>query len=178
MDPLLSELEEFHRVVDEQVAALRPRHASRLQCRRGCSGCCTDGLTVWEVEAARIRRDFPALLESGSPHPPGACAFLGAEGECRIYSARPHVCRAYGLPWRWIETDDSGVDVERRDICLLNAVGPRLESLPVEACWTRGPFNRTLAELQSRQGVMREIPLRSLFRSAPSAPFPEAPHVF
>lgn len=162
----LAALAEFHRAIDARVATLRNRHAARLQCRRGCSGCCFDGLTVWELEAERIRRDFPELLAAGTPHPPGACAFLGPEGECRIHSARPHVCRTYGLPVRWREADPAGILVERRDICILNAAGPAIESLPAEACWTRGPSNQALAELQARTGTMKEVPLRSLFRSA------------
>ncbi len=169
MDDDQAALEAFHRAIDARAAGLRLLHVGRLQCRRGCSGCCFDGLIVWEVEADRIRRAFPDLLERGDPHPPGGCACLGAAGDCRIYEARPHVCRTYGLPLRWMESVPREGEVERRDICILNAIGPPIETLPAATCWTRGPSNRELAALQARRGEMREVALRSLFRASSTA---------
>lgn len=166
----LADLRAFHRAVDLRTEWLRQQHASRMQCRRGCSGCCFDGLVVWEVEAELIRQECGELLQSGLPHAPGACAFLGTEGECRIHTVRPHVCRMYGLPLRWVETDVAGRAGERRDICVLNAIGPPIEALPAAACWTREPANAELAELQRRRGEMREVALRSLFAHPPREP--------
>src|SRR5262245_46152814 len=95
------ELRALHDEVDARAAALAQRHAGRLRCGRGCSACCVDELTVFEVEAERIRRAHTDLLVSGEPHAAGACAFLDAHGACRIYADRPYVCRTQGLPLRW-----------------------------------------------------------------------------
>src|SRR5687768_4689654 len=131
-----SMLDQLHDDVSERAAALALLHQARMQCKRGCFGCCVDGITVFEVEAEKIRRGAAELLASGTPHAPGRCAFLGAEGECRIYELRPYVCRTQGLPLRWI---DEEAEAEYRDICTLNdETGTPLEELAAEECWTIG----------------------------------------
>lgn len=159
----------LHREVDAAVRPLEAKHRARLQCRRGCSSCCVDGLSVFEVEADVIRARHAALLEREAPHPEGGCAFLGAEGECRIYPERPYVCRTQGLPLRWVD-DDFGV--ESRDICALNeSGGPDLVQLPSDDCWTLGPFEARLAALQVERagrgpGPDDRVRLRDLFRAS------------
>jgi hypothetical protein len=158
-------LRALHAEVDRRAGALARRHAGRLQCRRGCAGCCQDDLTVFEVEAERIRRAHPQLLAEGQPHPVGACAFLDGEGACRIYADRPYVCRTQGLPLRWLDESAAGETVEQRDICPLNEAGEPLEQLPADDCWTLGEVEARLAALQSAQdrGALRRVALRSLF---------------
>ena len=165
-DRAQKELTDLHRQVDRQAAELARRHAARLHCRRGCTPCCRDDLTVFNVEAERIRRHHTELLENGRPHPQGACAFLDAEGACRIYPERPYVCRTQGLPLRWIGEDERGQAVEYRDICPLNEEGPALEELPEEDCWTIGPTEAHLVQLQRRDAgdAPERIALRDLFR--------------
>lgn len=141
-------IDALHADVDGEAREVAGHHVGRLQCRRGCSDCCVDELTVFEVEADAIRAHYPELLEQGEPHPAGGCAFLDAEGGCRIYDARPYVCRTQGLPLRWFEEDEQEEIVEQRDICPLNAEGPPLESLPEEACWLIGPTELRLMALQ------------------------------
>jgi hypothetical protein len=161
-------VETLHREVDAAAAAIAEGHGARLRCGRGCSACCVDDLTVFEVEAERIRRAHPALLDAGVPGPPGGCAFLGSQGECRVYAERPYVCRTQGLPLRWLEElEDGGAIVERRDICELNLEGPALESLPEASLWQLGPFEQRLATLQHSVdgGQGRRVALRSLFRA-------------
>jgi Fe-S-cluster containining protein len=148
-------IDALHSEVDRRAAALAAQHAARMACARGCSGCCVDDLTVFEVEAERIRRGAPGLLATGTPHAPGRCAFLGSEGECRIYALRPYVCRTQGLPLRWL--DDAEM-VEYRDICELNDVA--VETLEPEACWTLGEVEERLARMQ---GDGRRVALRELF---------------
>ena len=159
-------LRALHAEVDRAAIALARRHAERLRCRRGCHACCIDGLTVFEVEAERIRSRHAELLREGHPHPPGACAFLGDAGECRIYPDRPYVCRTQGLPLRWLDEGTDDALVERRDICPLNEAGEPLETLPVDACWTLGPFEERLRHLQTGAGAgaPRRVMLRSLFQ--------------
>ena len=55
------ELLELHARVDEEVRLLVERHRARLKCALGCSDCCLDELTVFEVEAERVRREFPGV---------------------------------------------------------------------------------------------------------------------
>lgn len=159
----------LHQKIDAETAPLSALHQSRLSCRRGCSDCCQDDLTVLEVEADRIRRAHPQLLAEGAPHPPGACAFLDAEGACRVYAERPYVCRTQGLPLRWLEEDEDDEIVEQRDICPLNLEGPALEALPEEACYTLGPVELELLALQDEFGASEaRVPLRSLFLKGPA----------
>lgn len=168
-DAAQQRLRDLHDEVDARAAAVARRHAGRLRCGRGCSACCQDELTVFEVEAERIRRAHADLLVSGEPHARGACAFLDAQGACRVYAERPYVCRTQGLPLRWLEEDAAGEVVEQRDICPLNEAGPPLASLPEPDCWTLGPTEARLAALQSSLdgGALRRVPLRSLFRRPP-----------
>jgi uncharacterized protein len=150
-------LDDLHAEVDRRAAALSRLHAAALVCRRGCFDCCVDEITVFEVEADRIRAGAAALLAEGIPHPPGRCAFLGSEGECRIYEHRPYVCRTQGLPLRWI---DEEAEAEYRDVCTLNeAVG--VESLEPEACWSIGETEEQLVRLNEGRG---RVGLRELFR--------------
>ncbi|HBP19695.1 MAG TPA: hypothetical protein DEA08_18130 [Planctomycetes bacterium] len=170
-DPL-SELRALHAAVDAEVAELSALHQGRLQCARGCAGCCLDDLSVFALEAERIRAEAGELLREGSPHPPGACAFLDGEGACRVYAARPYVCRSQGLPLRWLEEREGQV-VELRDICPLNEPEdqPPLEELAPESCWPIGPVEARLRELQAAhepETPLRRVPLRDLFLASES----------
>jgi Fe-S-cluster containining protein len=155
-----SPVEALHREIDGLTEQLETHHAARLSCKRGCADCCVDGITVFEVEAERIRAHHAELLDRGEPHPPGACAFLDAEGSCRIYADRPYVCRTQGLPLRWI---DEEAMVERRDICELNEEGPPITELRPGECWTIGPAESKLYALQNKSGEVRRVALRDLF---------------
>jgi hypothetical protein len=166
---LIGALTRFYGAVDRRVRRLQAAHAARLRCRRGCSGCCVDGLTVFEVEARYIRHHCGRLLAAEVPHPAGACALLDAEGACRIYTYRPYVCRTQGLPLRWIDQLPDGSPVEMRDICPVNEAGPPVERLPAKSCWTIGPFEQTLSRLQTADGSRRllRVPLRTLMQGRP-----------
>ena len=159
-------LHDLHAEVDALSADLVRAHLARLNCARGCSGCCVDELTVLPIEAARIQVAHAELLAHGEPHAAGACAFLDASGACRIYADRPYVCRTQGLPLRWLEEDEHDEIVELRDICPLNAAGPAIETLSEDACWLIGPFEQRL--LDAQDAVAPDAPriaLRSLFES-------------
>jgi uncharacterized protein len=164
-------LDAIHDDVDTRARELSAEHGARLVCGRGCFGCCVDDLTVFAVEAAKIQARYPELLASGTPHPQGRCAFLGAEGECRVYEARPYVCRTQGLPLRWI---DEEAEAEYRDICELNEAGAPIETLGESSCWTIGPVEARLHHLQSTlddgdgDGDATRIELRSLFEKTPA----------
>lgn len=174
MADLLKLLEDLHREVDRQAGALAERHAARLACRKGCSGCCVDELTCFEIEAENIRRHHAELLEHGVPHAEGKCAFLDEHGACRIYAQRPYVCRTQGLPLRWVDEDEHGAPVEYRDICPLNddPQAEPLEALAEEDCWSIGPYESGLQRLQHAVdgGALKRVRLRDLFRKAGGSP--------
>ena len=153
----------LHAKVDREAARLAKRHRARLECKRGCSACCVDGLTVFEVEAERIRNAFPEVLRS-SAHPAGACAFLDANGACRIYAARPYVCRTQGLPLVFFEEDHAEQIIETRSICELNAAGEALRELDLDDCWLIGPTELELQKMQAASSAdQRRVALRDLF---------------
>jgi Fe-S-cluster containining protein len=164
-DGALPAIRALHDQVDARAGELALYHADRLHCAHGCYACCVDDLTVFSIEAERIRAAHPDLLKNGIPHPPGACAFLGDQGECRVYDDRPYVCRTQGLPLRWLSENATGEIDESRDICPLNAEGVPLEAISEEDCWLIGPVEIQLGNLQTELGDPHNdrIALRSLF---------------
>ncbi|MCU0576148.1 MAG: YkgJ family cysteine cluster protein [Desulfobacterota bacterium] len=163
---IMNALEEIHREVDDAARELFAFHRDRLHCAQGCTRCCRDDISVFEVEAETIRFHYTGLLDQSLPHTRGACAFLDAAGACRIYPHRPYVCRTQGLPLRWLDESAGGDTVEMRDICPVNESGPAVETLPVDQCWTIGPVELRLASLQILVSGMEmvRVPLRALFR--------------
>lgn len=164
----LERLQALHDQVDKQAAGIAAVHGPRLHCELGCTDCCVDELTVFQVEAENIQRHDPALLNEGTPHPEGRCAFLDEAGSCRIYEHRPYVCRTQGLPLRWLDEDETGTISEYRDICPLNEEGKPLVQLPDQDCWTIGPVEEQLRSIQTGFSGRPASPddrvsLRSLF---------------
>ncbi len=162
-------VEKLHGIVDELTRPLTALHSQRLQCAKGCSACCVDDLTVFDVEAERIRRAVGEQLRGAQARASGGCAFLDAQGACRIYEARPYVCRTQGLPLRWLDVSEHASDEvqEYRDICPLNVVdGEPLSLMPAEQMWAIGPFEAKLQELQAAfdpDAPAARTPLRALF---------------
>lgn len=180
-----SRLRRFHQRVAAQADALVQGAplAGQLNCGLGCTDCCIDDLNVFAIEADRIRQDYPEVLRQQAS-PVGRCAFLNQAGACRIYSARPYVCRTQGLPLAWQEALDPDPladltaleTIERRDICPLNDTPQlNLAALPTSACWPIGPAEEELQQLEierftqlnphhdSGQAPFLRVRLRSLF---------------
>lgn len=170
-DETVAWVERLHALVEEATRPIADAHAGRLACRAGCAGCCQDELTVFEIEAEVIRRRHPQVLAEATPHPEGGCALLDEAGNCRVYDARPYVCRTQGLPLRWLDEDEEGETYEARDVCPLNLEGVPLEELPADEMWTLGPFEQRLAERQAAEtGAPTRVALRSLFAGGGSSP--------
>ena len=101
----MNRLGELTRKVDAFFDRVTARHGTDMQCATGCSDCCHVRLTVTGVEAGAIR-----ALVSGWPDdrrrdlaatgPTDRCAALDPAGRCKIYDARPLVCRSHGVPIR------------------------------------------------------------------------------
>ena len=85
-------------------ARVEARHGGDMQCRTGCSDCCRVRLTVTGVEAAAIRDEVRSWTDeerrelAGLGDDPERCRALDGGGRCRIYRARPIVCRSHGAP--------------------------------------------------------------------------------
>ena len=101
----MSRLGELTQKVDAFFARVAARHGTDMQCQTGCSDCCHVRLSITTVEAAAIR-DLVAgwssevrrsLAPTGPTH---LCAALDPAGRCKIYEARPLVCRSHGVPIR------------------------------------------------------------------------------
>ena len=85
--------------------------ARKIQCRRGCSHCCSNPVEIGpheaaalvaaareagiELDRAKLARQAAQTIESWPKQPAAdrACVFLGADGACRVYAARPVACR-------------------------------------------------------------------------------------
>ncbi len=102
----MSRLAELTRKADAFFVRVAERHGTDMQCASGCSDCCHVRLTITEVEAAAIRahvagwpaerRRALAVARSSDSR----CAALDDAGRCKIYDARPLVCRTHGVPIR------------------------------------------------------------------------------
>ncbi|MBR4986154.1 MAG: YkgJ family cysteine cluster protein [Proteobacteria bacterium] len=170
----------FYEKIDARCAEIErriEREGVKLNCRPGCCGCCRDGLTMTQAEAAVIRKQFPDIGKA-LPHPQGACPFLDDDGLCRIYSARPYICRTHGLPMRYFLTladalemgmieaipEDHSPDqkIELRDICELNTLD--VMDLPEEACWASEIAEAQLAAMDACTfGDAPRVEMRSFF---------------
>jgi len=122
--------------VDAFFEGVQARHGASMQCASGCFDCCQSGLSVTLVEAAAIARALVgaesellgALAESAARPVEGRCVALDEEGRCRIYAARPLVCRSHGVP---IRRREPGLSLPVVDVCFKNFTGPgQLEAIP------------------------------------------------
>jgi Fe-S-cluster containining protein len=97
------------RLVDEGVAPVVARYREHVQCRAGCSDCCHQTFRISEIEGELLREALdaapPAVRDDIVARADGwredvrtACPVLGDDGRCRLYDARPRICRKYGIP--------------------------------------------------------------------------------
>lgn len=91
--------------IDAFFTRVESRHGADMQCQSGCADCCHVRLTITRVEAAAIRAEVatwppPRRAALADDPDPDRCAALDAAGRCRIYAARPVVCRSHGVPIR------------------------------------------------------------------------------
>jgi len=109
-DPNLSELEtaakanskfgiaKAYQGIADQLAEASRKANPNVTCKRGCSACCSgSAILVSSVEVAMIAtstgRALNRVVDNGRNLKGVPCPFLGLEGECTIYEARPAVCR-------------------------------------------------------------------------------------
>jgi uncharacterized protein len=139
--------------VDAHFDAALARTPTGFACAAGCDRCCQVRFSVFEVEAAPIRRALAELeiadptlrarvrQQGRDPHA-SACALL-VDGRCSVYAERPLICRSHGLPIATRDPDDPDGPLTL-DHCPLNFVDvapPRASVLILDA------INRPLAVL-------------------------------
>lgn len=163
---ILSDLKKLYEEVDQKTEKIGASLGDRLTCRSGCTDCCADDITVFEVEAQNIVHHCEEFLKEATPHEAGLCAFLDDQGACRIYEHRPYVCRTHGYPLRWIvDSEEEDTLFEYRSICPENENDEPIEELPESSCWFIGEYEGRLQDLQCKvdQGALTRINLRTLF---------------
>jgi len=132
--------------VDRFCHQVETAFAGEIACRAGCDSCCRH-LSLFPVEAAALietvralpeaeRRSLTALAEQADSAP---CPLL-AGGLCRLYAARPLICRTHGLPLL-VETETG----KQLDACPRNFTG--LASLPGSAVLDLEALNAPLAAI-------------------------------
>ncbi len=165
-DDVLKALEQFYKALDHQIHSIEKNNKGRINCKKGCFSCCKDNLEVFGIEAEYIRKNQSALLKNNSPASIGACAFLDEEGGCRIYDARPFVCRTHGVPISYL-VEENNEWLDERDICPLNEAGEPLEELSKEKIFQNNPWEEKLAMLQLMvdKGNLERVLLRDLFKT-------------
>lgn len=159
---------QFYQKVDDACEVLLKnlsKNNIHLNCKKGCCRCCQDNLTMTQAEAAVIHKLFPDI-GSETPHPAGKCPFLNHEGLCRIYPARPYICRTHGLPMRWLDdTDDPETSpLEQRDICEINDDCLDILQIPSDLCWSSETAETQLALMNiCTFNDHKRIPMRAFF---------------
>lgn len=92
--PLGEQLHAVYRYTDEFSLFV----AQFTSCSKGCSYCCHMDVQITTLEAAYIHVHAGVTLRDDGPLTAGhrdPCPFLGGDGACGIYSARPLMCRLY-----------------------------------------------------------------------------------
>lgn len=101
-----TELDNYFRLVarvDAHIEAVRHRFHHEITCKKGCDACCRR-LTLFPVEAFHVAESFGQLLQKDRravldriDPSSGDCPLLIGH-ECRLYHARPLICRTHGYP--------------------------------------------------------------------------------
>ena len=98
--------------VDAHFDTAAAQAGDQMRCAAGCEQCCHVDLSVFEVEAARVRdalRRLPADLRArvrDQAAQTERCALL-VEGRCTVYEQRPLICRSHGAA---VRLDDGRVE--------------------------------------------------------------------
>lgn len=133
--------------IDRYADVLRKRFAVEITCHLGCTGCCQQHLSVFDVEADALREliaglppatrerlrvqaraalareaelaDNPPPLSTEFPPNPETAVPCPAlvDGACSVYDARPVICRTHGFPLLYV---DEEAQEALLDVCPLN----------------------------------------------------------
>jgi Fe-S-cluster containining protein len=82
-------------------------YGDKIQCRKGCSKCCSQifritAIDAWiigeHIKSLHVNRQEELKQKAAAYRQGEPCPALGSEGECTIYEARPVICRRFGMP--------------------------------------------------------------------------------
>ena len=164
MDPetihaLLENYSALVRRVDEHVRNLEKQYKGNISCKKGCDDCCRF-LTLFPVEAFAIAAAFSQLPSEDVEAVRKACEDedrcpLLLDHQCRLYPARPVICRTHGFPIYMEEEGNARVD-----FCPENFQG--IKDFPREALLDLNQLNTVLTAVNSHflQSVEGELPER------------------
>ena len=101
--------------VDEHIKTVEKRFQDKITCKKGCDACCRP-LNLFPVEALRLAHAFqdlpPAdrrIVEQQIDQSMDICPLL-IDHECRLYHARPIICRTHGFPVTFRDNNKIMVD--------------------------------------------------------------------
>lgn len=145
--------------VDEHIRNLEARYREFISCQKGCDDCCSF-LTLFPVEAVALAAAFAALPPEDRTAVRSAdkdedrCPLL-LDHQCRLYKARPIICRTHGLP---IYMEEDGC--ARVDFCPENFKG--ITDFPKEALLDLDQVNTVLTVVNRHfiHSVKEELPER------------------
>ena len=145
--------------IDLRAATIHRQWGRHMACRKGCDHCCRH-IAVFPVEAANLYRALSkapagvraAIRERARAAPAdGPCPLLDS-GACRLYDARPVICRTQGLPLLVRHGSDSTID-----FCPLNFKD--LTQMPADIVTDLDRLNEMLATVNAL--FIRQVRLES-----------------
>jgi uncharacterized protein len=156
MEPVQKYLE-LRKQLDAEITRLSRLHGPLLNCREGCSTCCTE-LTLLPLELDVIRRCCTRLdkiqqkiLNQQAGAGPD-CPFLHRQ-RCLIYPDRPIICRTHGLPLAYVDPDREVVEVSA---CPINF--PAEYEFATEELLFLDPYNERLLQINVELAHWKKLP--------------------
>jgi uncharacterized protein len=155
-DPPTALVQQYRQLVaDLETAMAEAGQGLSLRCGPGCASCCI-AFAVLPLEAALLRTAIAALPSAGPDRPPPAeagaapCPLL-SNGLCRVYAARPLICRSQGLALAYVDEEAERIEVsacpdnfpddyvfQTETLLFLDPFNARLAALNLEYCRSRG----------------------------------------
>lgn len=165
-------LEDYHQLLaalDAEIVRIGALHAATISCGPGCASCCR-AFSVLPLEAACLLTAIGALpaasrerLERNLADGSDRCPLLMDDDLCRVYGARPVICRTQGLPLAYVDAERETIEVSA---CPLNF--PDDYGFAQESLLFLDGFNARLSELNRlwclEKGLdpARRLPLREI----------------
>jgi Fe-S-cluster containining protein len=154
-DPLKS-YQDLVEKVDAFFCRVAGRYGAEMRCAPGCDDCCRRCLSLFPFEVERMMEaaeglpgaDREAVIRRArraQEDPQAPCPLLEG-GLCRVYPARPIICRTHGLPLL-VPGENS------LSMCPYNLKG--MERLDGDCVLDLGPVNRILATINHLAAASR-----------------------
>ena len=103
LNDLLKNYRALLKQVDAHIQQLEKTYSDKIACKKGCDSCC-QFLNLFPVEAFALASAFLQTEKSSQDSvraelkkPTTGCPLL-IDHQCRLYQARPIICRTHGYP--------------------------------------------------------------------------------